>query len=182
MKRHLNIARATSINTRAKLTLAERAWAVIDVPNSMPERPKTRGECVNGIRPCPFAGCSHHLFLDIGEETGTLKMNFPDREIEDLVETCSLDVADRGEHTLDDIGDVMNITRERVRQIEHKIRRRLVPGLLALAPEFDFEVDEDAMRAAMEAGDELIAPELDSSDEDSSSSESYDSASEGAGA
>ena len=25
------------------------------------ERPRTRGDCVNGIRPCPWVGCGHHL-------------------------------------------------------------------------------------------------------------------------
>lgn len=35
-----------------------------------------------------------------------------------MVESCSLDVADREGQTLDQIGTIMNLTRERIRQIE----------------------------------------------------------------
>jgi hypothetical protein len=81
-------------------------------------RPRTRGECVNGVRPCPWAGCKHHLLIDVDPETGSLKLNFPDREIDELIDTCVLDVADRGTITLEQTGELMNITRERTRQIE----------------------------------------------------------------
>ncbi len=82
------------------------------------ERPKTRGECANAQRPCPYVSCKHHLFLDINPETGSIKINFPDLEVWELKESCSLDVADRGGVTLETVGDIMNITRERVRQLE----------------------------------------------------------------
>lgn len=81
-------------------------------------RPKTRGECVNGIRPCPFVGCRHHNYLDINEETGSIKINFPNVAIEDMTDSCSLDAADEGGMSLDDVGAKLNITRERTRQIE----------------------------------------------------------------
>src|SRR4029077_6719314 len=28
------------------------------------ERPRPRGDCVGGERPCPFVSCAHHLYLD----------------------------------------------------------------------------------------------------------------------
>jgi hypothetical protein len=80
--------------------------------------PRTRGECINGERPCPFLACKHYLYLDIAPRTGAVKINFPDLEIDGLKDTCSLDVADRGGETLEEIGEIMNLTRERVRQIE----------------------------------------------------------------
>ncbi len=83
-------------------------------------RPKTRGDCVGGERPCPFAGCRYHLFLDVHPRTGSIKLNFPDLELEELAETCALDVADREGTTLEKVGAILNVTRERIRQIENK--------------------------------------------------------------
>lgn len=84
-------------------------------------RPVTRGDCADGERPCPFVSCRHHLYLD--ELVGSLKLNFPDIEPDELAETCSLDVADRGGASLEVVGDLLNVTRERTRQIEEKALR-----------------------------------------------------------
>jgi hypothetical protein len=81
-------------------------------------RPKTRGDCKDGVRPCPWISCSAHLYLDVNPATGTIKLNFPDRELDELRATCALDVADEGIHTLEQVGEFMNLTRERVRQVE----------------------------------------------------------------
>jgi len=86
------------------------------------ERPVTRRDClaggVNEARPCPWASCKHHLALDVTESNGNYKLAFPDVDIADLAHTCSQDVADAGGATLEEIGAMMNLTRERVRQIE----------------------------------------------------------------
>ena len=37
-----------------------------------------------------------------------------------MTETCALDVADRGGTTLEEVGAIMNLTRERIRQVEVK--------------------------------------------------------------
>ncbi len=81
-------------------------------------RPRSRAECVNGPRPCMFVSCKHHLYLDVNPGTGSIKLNFPDKEIWELGETCALDVADRGGITLEEVGSIMNLTRERIRQVE----------------------------------------------------------------
>jgi hypothetical protein len=96
------------------------------------DRPMTRGECQNMERPCPFVSCKHHLYLDVNPETGSIKLNFPDLEPWELKESCALDVADRGGITLEEVGEIMNLTRERIRQVE-------VRGLLKL--KMDGEVD-----------------------------------------
>jgi hypothetical protein len=80
------------------------------------QRPRTRGECVGAARPCPFVGCRHHLALDV-TDAGSLHVN-AQLDLDQVGDTCSLDVADRGEHTLEQVGNLLNITRERVRQIE----------------------------------------------------------------
>lgn len=82
------------------------------------ERPRTRDECREGERPCLFVSCRHHLYLDVNPVTGSIKLNFPDKEVWELDETCALDVAERGGITLEEVGAIMNLTRERIRQVE----------------------------------------------------------------
>jgi hypothetical protein len=84
------------------------------------ERPRSRSECSDAPRPCPFVSCKHHLFLDVSARTGAIKLNFPDLEVWEMTETCALDVADRGGTTLEEVGAIMNLTRERIRQVEVK--------------------------------------------------------------
>lgn len=81
-------------------------------------RPKTRSDCLTMERPCLYVSCRYHLYLDVNPETGSVKMNFPDKEIWELEDTCALDVADRGGITLEEVGTIMNLTRERIRQVE----------------------------------------------------------------
>ena len=92
------------------------------------ERPRTRGECPIS-RPCPWVACKYHLYLDVHPRTGRLFVNFPDLEPWELAETCALDVARKtaleGEFTLEETGELMNLTRERVRQIEFNALQKL---------------------------------------------------------
>lgn len=104
------------------------------------ERPRTRGDCINGIRPCPWVGCRHHLYLDVHTKTGAITLNFPAKDPEDggkkarpgdrrgpedsavpvwqLKHSCSLDVADLGGLNGPEMGDLLELTKERIRQIE----------------------------------------------------------------
>ena len=86
--------------------------------HSRQTRPRTRGECSDGPRPCPWASCRYHLFVDIKEGSGALILNHKGRDIDELDESCSLDVADRGGVTLDRIGQLMGVSMERARQLE----------------------------------------------------------------
>jgi hypothetical protein len=88
-------------------------------------KPRTRSECLEGLRPCPFVSCKHHLFIDVSARTGAIKLNFPDLEAWEMSESCALDVADRGGTTLEDVGAIMNLTRERIRQVEVKALAKL---------------------------------------------------------
>ena len=81
-------------------------------------RPQSRGNCAEGERPCPYVSCKYNLYVDVNPRTGSVKMNFPDKELWELAETCALDVADRAGITLEEVGVIMNLTRERVRQLE----------------------------------------------------------------
>ena len=88
-------------------------------------KPKLRAECVNGLRPCPYVSCKYHLHIDVSPRTGAIKLNFPDLEVWEMTESCALDVADRGGTTLEDVGAIMNLTRERIRQVEVKALAKL---------------------------------------------------------
>ncbi len=102
----------------------QRALGVVDpemqevIQEIEKARPRSRADCVNAPRPCMFVSCKHHLYLDVNPGTGSIKLNFPDKEIWELAETCALDVADRGGITLEEVGGIMNLTRERIRQVE----------------------------------------------------------------
>ncbi len=89
------------------------------------DRPRLRSDCLDMPRPCPFVSCRHHLYLEVNEDTGSIKLNFPDTDLQELPETCALDVADRGGVTLEEIGEILNLTRERIRQVEAKGLERL---------------------------------------------------------
>jgi hypothetical protein len=58
--------------------------------------------------------------LDVSARTGAIKLNFPDLDVWEMSETCALDIADRGGTTLEEVGAIMNLTRERIRQVEVK--------------------------------------------------------------
>lgn len=80
-------------------------------------RPRTRSDCCSGQRPCPWVSCRYHLYLDVNPDTGSIKFNFPDKELWELSETCALDLAESGELTFEEVGNLMNLTRERIRQM-----------------------------------------------------------------
>lgn len=88
------------------------------------ERPRTRGDCADGPRPCPWVACRFHLFLD-ALETGSVKINFPKLDVDEIPATCALDVADEGGVTLDVLGQLVNVTRERARQIQDRALAKL---------------------------------------------------------
>ena len=108
--------------------------------NDLAQRPRTRGECVSGERPCPWASCVEHtihgvLLSERGRDLGDDDVV---ALIAELPETCTLDVADRvaaggpegDAGTLQAIGEVWGVTRERVRQIETRALRHVPVGLL----------------------------------------------------
>lgn len=88
-----------------------------------PPLPETRGQCRGGIRPCPHTQCDYHLWLvrRVRTEQGMR----PHTSLAEMPETCSLDVADRLGSTLEQVGHILSLTRERVRQIEVRALAKL---------------------------------------------------------
>lgn len=122
--------RAYTISTK-RLSRTALAQGHEHYPEASPGLPATRKECCGGPRPCPMVSCEYHLYLDVNERTGAIKVNMPmgigPDGLEDVVgallmmpDTCVLDVADRGGITLEEVGEQLNLTRERVRQLESR--------------------------------------------------------------
>jgi hypothetical protein len=116
-RRRRSRSRARTISIR-RLSKAELNRGRMLYPEEDYWRPKTRTECVDMERPCPFVSCKYHLYIDVHPVRGSIKLNFPDVDVWEMTETCSLDIADRGGITLEEVGEIMNLTRERVRQVE----------------------------------------------------------------
>lgn len=103
---------------------------------SQETRPKTRGDCVGGQRPCPWVGCKWHLAIDVNE-AGSLKINFPATNATDdltdeyidwdsMKETCSLDVVDKSNGLLpSEIGQLLNCVESNIQRIEHDYLTKL---------------------------------------------------------
>jgi hypothetical protein len=84
-------------------------------------RPKERGHCAGGERPCPFVSCRFHLALDVSR-AGSIVYNFPGVELEDMPATCALDVSETGPLTQDEVAVFLNVCgRQRVQQIEEEV-------------------------------------------------------------
>ncbi len=116
--------RARTISVK-RMTKRELEIGRLLYPENDYWKPRTRAECAGGPRPCPFVSCKHHLFVDVSARTGAIKLNFPDLDVWEMNESCALDVADRGGTTLEDVGAIMNLTRERIRQVEVKALAKL---------------------------------------------------------
>jgi hypothetical protein len=173
--------RARTISVK-RMTKRELEIGRMLYPETDYYKPRTRAECVDGPRPCPYVSCQHHLFLDVSARTGAIKLNFPDLEVWEMNETCALDVADRGGTTLEDVGAIMNLTRERIRQVEVKALAKLeaLRDMMALRDYVDEgpvgkrrlpvltrpEEDDDEDEAIVDADDDDAASvEIDDEDE-----------------
>jgi hypothetical protein len=74
------------------------------------ERPRKRGDCLHGVRPCPWSQCRHHLGRG--------------------PESCALDVVDRTDGlTLQEVADIVGITREGTRKAEIRALKKLRQAL-----------------------------------------------------
>lgn len=101
------------------------------------QRPRTRGDCVGGPRPCPWVSCAHHLALHV-TPAGAAKVMFPDGDggvdFDIMAETCTLDVADRLEElSLIKTAELMGLTQARVHQVDGWARRKTAAEFAAPA-------------------------------------------------
>ena|SRR5688572_6280695 len=90
-------------------------------PERLPQLPQ-RAECAGASRPCPHVRCRHHLYVTVTAR-GTLQL--PNHEVWDAEETCALDVAERGPHTMAQVATILGLTAVRVGQIEVAVLAKL---------------------------------------------------------
>ncbi len=119
------------------------------------ERPQTRGRCLEMPRPCPFVSCSYHLAPDLlrhvlrdrtwrdGWRPMAAAEVVSEEEAAEAVvampASCLLDLADRDGMTLEQVGLVLEVTRERARQIEAAALRKERVRRLLILNEMDTE-------------------------------------------
>lgn len=81
------------------------------------QRPRTRADCVDGPRPCPWYSCRHNTQLRVSK-TGRVT-------ITERPESCALDVADRGGQSVAQVAAALGISRQAVQDA-------LTTGLVAM--------------------------------------------------
>lgn len=93
-------------------------------------KPATFGDCLSEgwgeHDPCPFVSCRHHLIWAKSTHVPGSPESMEDIENVDVYElegTCALRMS-REEMTLEEVGKFFEVTRERIRQIESKGKRR----------------------------------------------------------
>lgn len=101
-------------------------------------RPLKRSECEQAERPCPYVLCRYNLYLDVRGD-GVLRINFPDREPDEMLASCALDMAEDGPRTLDQVAALMGMSKERARQLEVSAIAKLRDALGA--DELDDDLD-----------------------------------------
>lgn len=83
-------------------------------------KPLVRADCVSGgfnaARPCQWRSCRYFM--------GQSK------------ESCALDVADKGEHTLEEVAELLGVSRETVRKIEDAALLKLKRTAEGLIPSY----------------------------------------------
>ena len=146
---------STSRGRPSRATSAFEAWrnwkstAADDSPAAagvVVEHPRHRLECVDGPRPCPLVGCFYNNYLEVRRRQDSnpeIKILHPGRLPEDVPpdDSCTLDLADAGPHTLERVAEVYGLTRERIRQVEVSALKKIMKAIRE-------EDDEEEARSA----------------------------------
>ncbi len=101
-------------------------------------RPVTREDCAYIPRPCPFLICPYNMVLDLDvgyihniqgrlDASGNVLVYNPDKSFLEQTHSCTLDVAEAGPLTLEEVGEIFGITRERIRQLLERELKNLKP-------------------------------------------------------
>jgi hypothetical protein len=107
-----------------RLSLGKHPRGIIYDGDLLPMRAR------NHCRPCVWARCRQHLYLEVKEDCGSIKLNHldtPPERMDELEDTCAQDVAEREDGRvgkdpkllpLEVVGAKLGLTLERARQLE----------------------------------------------------------------
>jgi hypothetical protein len=95
-------------------------------------RPRSRVQCADVERPCPYVGCRYNLWIVDITRRGTIRhMDCDPWEMPPDM-SCVLDVADRGELQSADVEAFFGVSKEWVRQLTNSAIRTITPELEGL--------------------------------------------------
>ena len=139
------------------LPLQRRRGTPAPEPKTPPEapykRPRWRADCEDGPRPCPFVGCRYHLALTVRQNALSLSVDSID-QLAQLVDTCALDVADRGEHSGPEVARLLGVSRQRVARLEQVAVAKLGAYFRALEPAVVKQIMPLLLRMLAQEGEE----------------------------
>lgn len=97
-----------------------------ETPLNSDERPRTRADCANVPRPCPFVGCRHNNYLEV-LDGGMIKLNHAlDPWDVPPEKSCSLDVAETdGGVDIRSTADAIGCSSTRIDQVMRGVELKL---------------------------------------------------------
>ena len=122
--------RRSRVITAVSLAKQSKKLHVLEADREDYGRPITRGDCENDTGPCPWVSCKYNLYMEVSDQTGSIKLNFPNREPWEMTDSCALEVADRGGIKLREVSEIINVSRERTRQMEKRAIEKLKKGYI----------------------------------------------------
>jgi hypothetical protein len=87
--------------------------------------PATRAECAGIARPCNRYSCIHNLTPETERAGKPHHGIHPHPVLVEKAQSCELDVSDRGKQTPKQVGEMLGLTPERVRQLEDRAMRKM---------------------------------------------------------
>lgn len=95
--------------------------------------PRTRADCIESHRPCPWIECRYSL---VGERGNAARgkvyhYNHGDHEtpLESIAHTCALDVAADGAHTFEEVSQMLGVSKQRIQQLSDAAFAKLASAL-----------------------------------------------------
>ena len=124
------------------LAAAKRKEDLVQVPDNIDSEnifEITDGQCLSKRDICPLRYCRYHIAHDARDTAITKQRG----------QTCVLKITTR-DHTLNEVGIILGVTRERVRQLEVNAVARVAKGLRRIGLITDGDITPERLRQLMD--------------------------------